>query len=77
MNLINYLIKLDIAILIAITGMILAEWHYDRERKKEREKEMIETAQRNARVDGTMDFYGDRLDKIEIWISTNSKIRDT
>jgi hypothetical protein len=83
MNLINYLIKLDIAILVAITGLAFTIWQHFRELKNEqiaREKQKIqeikETSKRDTRIEEKIDFFGERLDRIEMWISANSGIRN-
>ncbi len=82
MNLINNLIKLDIAILVAIIGLAISVWQHFRELKKEqivRQKQKIEevknASKRDARIEGKIDFFGERLDRIEMWISANSGFR--
>ncbi len=82
MNLINNLIKLDIAILVAIAGLAISVWQHFREFEKEqiaREKQKIQeikdASKRDARIEGKIDFFGERLDRIEMWISANSGLR--
>ncbi len=82
MELISSLIKLDIAILIAIIGLAFTIWQHFREFKKEqtaREKQKIQeikdASKRDARIEGKIDFFGERLDRIEMWISANSGFR--
>ncbi|MCC3473978.1 MULTISPECIES: hypothetical protein [unclassified Microcoleus] len=79
MSLINSLIKLDIAILVAIVGLAVTIWQHFRELKKEqvfREKQKIQeikdTSKRDARIEGKIDFFGERLDRIEMWITSMS-----
>ena len=82
MNLISNLIKIDTVVLIAIMGLAISIWQHFREFKKEqviREKQKIQeikdNSKRDARIEGKIDFFGERLDRIEMWISANSGFR--
>ena len=83
MNLINSLIKLDIAILIAIVGLAISVWQHFGEFKKEqvagearKNQEIKDSSRRDARIEGKIDFFGERLDRIEMWISANSGFKE-
>lgn len=82
MNIINNLIKIDVAILIAIIGLGITLWQNIQESRKERinrekqkNQEMKESLKRETRMEERINFIESRLNNVEMWISANSGFR--
>lgn len=81
-NLLGYLLKMDLAILVAVIGLAFAVWQNVREyrkdqaeQQKKRFQEVREASKQSTRIEEKLNFVGERLDRIEMWISANSGIR--
>ena len=71
MNLTSTLLKIDLAVLSCILGVVVVTWNTVRKIQED----SILAAQQRTRIEQMLVFYGERLDKIENWISGNSGIR--
>lgn len=71
MNLTSTLLKVDLAVLSCILGIVLLIWNALRKIQEDN----ILAAQQRTRMEQMLVFYGERLDKIENWISGNSGLR--
>ncbi len=71
MNLTSTLLKVDLAVLSCILGVVLLIWNALRKIQEDN----ILAAQQRTRMEQMLVFYGERLDKVENWISGNSGLR--
>lgn len=71
MNLTSNLLKIDLAVLGSILGIVLLIWNT----VKKIQEDNILAAQQRTRIEQMLVFYGERLDKIENWISGNSGLK--
>ncbi len=71
MNLTSTLLKVDLAVLSCILGVVLLIWNA----LKKIQEDNILAAQQRTRMEQMLVFYGERLDKVENWISGNSGLR--
>ena len=72
MNFTSTLLKIDLAVLSCILGLMALIW----KSLREIQKESIIIAQEKTKTDQTIMFYGKRLDSIESWISGNSGFKE-
>ena len=70
-NLTSTLLKVDLAVLSCILGVVLLIWNALRKIKEYN----ILAAQQRTKMEQMLIFYGERLDKVENWISGNSGLR--
>lgn len=68
MNLTSTLLQVDLAVLGSILGMVVLIWNT----VKKIQEDNILAAQQRTRIEQMLVFYGERLDKAENWISSNS-----
>ena len=71
MNLTSTLLKVDLAVLSCILGVVLLIWNA----LKKIQEDNVLAAQQRTRMEQMLIFYGERLDKVENWISGNSGLR--
>ena len=71
MNLTSTLLKVDLAVLSCILGVVLLIWNALRKIQEDN----ISAAQQRTRMEQMLIFYGERLDKVENWISGNSGLK--
>ena len=71
MNLTSTLLKIDLAVLSCILGIVLLSWNALRKIQEDN----ILAAQQRTRMEQMLVFYGERLDKVENWISGNSGLK--
>ena len=70
-NLTSTLLKVDLAVLSCILGIVLLIWNA----LKKIQEDNVLAAQQRTRMEQMLIFYGERLDKVENWISGNSGLR--
>ena len=70
-NLTSTLLKVDLAVLSCILGVVLLIWNALR---KIQEYNIL-AAQQRTKMEQMLIFYGERLDKFENWISGNSGLK--
>ncbi|WP_293356278.1 MULTISPECIES: hypothetical protein [unclassified Microcoleus] len=70
-NLTSTLLKVDLAVLSCILGIALLIWNALRKIQEDN----ILAAQQRTKIEQLVVFYGERLDKVENWISGNSGLR--
>ncbi len=71
MNLTSTFLKIDLAVLSCILGIVLLIWNS----LKKIQEDNILAAQQRTRMEQMLIFYGERLDKVENWISGNSGLK--
>lgn len=71
MNLTSTILKIDLAVLSCILGILVLIWKSLRELQKDN----ILAAEQRTKIEQVVVFYGERLDKIESWIAGNSKLK--
>ena len=71
MNLTTTLLKVDLAVLSCILGVMILIWNT----LKKIQEDNIIAAQQRTRIEQTLVFFGERLDKVENWISGNSGLK--
>lgn len=78
----NSLVKIDVATLVAIMGLLVAfcqaymQWRKEVEAENKRHlKELQETTKWRTFVQQNLKFISERQDRIELWISANSGFR--
>lgn len=71
MNLTSTFLKVDLAVLSCILGMVFLIWNS----LKKIQEDNILAAQQRTRMEQMLIFYGERLDKVENWISGNSGLK--
>ncbi|MEG4318128.1 MULTISPECIES: hypothetical protein [unclassified Microcoleus] len=72
MNLTSTLLKIDLAVLSCLLGLMGLIWKL----LKDMQKEAIVAAEERAKTQEVIKFYGKRLDHIESWISGNSGFKE-
>ena len=72
MNFTSTLLKIDLAVLSCVLGLMALIYNS----LKAVQKEAILSAQSQVKLEKTIEFYGKRLDNIESWISGNSGFKE-
>ncbi|WP_293126905.1 hypothetical protein [Microcoleus sp. bin38.metabat.b11b12b14.051] len=72
MNFTSTLLKIDLAVLSCVLGLMALIYNS----LKAVQKEAILSAQGQVRLEKTLEFYGKRLDNVESWISGNSGFKE-
>ena len=72
MNFTSTLLKIDLAVLSCILGVMALIYNS----LKGVQKEAILAAQSQVKLEKTIEFHGKRLDNIESWISGNSGFKE-
>ena len=72
MNITSTLLKIDLAVMSCLLGLIALIW----KSLMEIQKEAIIAAQERTKTEKTVEFHGKRLDNVEQWISGNSGFRE-
>lgn len=68
----NWLIKLDIAVIISFMGLLIAGCQAYKQWQRELQRDREKGNEERVLLRQEMKFASDRLDRIESWISGNS-----